>query len=672
MGKKCVITGPVGPIGPKGPTGLSIPGPTGPTGIGLTGPTGPTGSTEIFIQNTLFVDGTYGSDINGTRERFDLPFATIQAAINGATGGDRIEIQKGAYFENILINSGTTLSIDFQGSLLGTTGATGNTLTISGMGTDVTIDGCPDITANTMDGVAVHIDSSAIVFGEFGNLSSNTGSAICVSNSSDLSATCKNVTGETGNNPTIEISASTVHLQCDNIISSSSGSSAQAIRIISSGDLDITFNDLIKSGTGEAISIESASDFNGRFNNIYKTSGSDPVISMMTGNLVTFMGRGNDIIHSGTGSVIYLDNLSDLDNVFMGFFRDIINASSTNPTITLGDGLGTNGSFVVHCRDIKNNVSGSNVSNGTWLEVSNPYESQVYSRYIDSVSGFRFNTTNSNISTFDIHYENEILRASTSSTSGPYIQSNHQGRITGKHLEAQSTTGGTRAIYLDEADELICYNVDKVTSLNTEQPTILVDGAVGAAGSGADFCIRGKLVTGYTSLGSTGLTGTNSEQGVITVRDTCQSYFHTDTIVNLNTSSNGGFSVIVGGDETTEAHIYDSQIKSNTLAIGLEHDGSMGLTGASGTVTNGSRLYMYGSNLVVGAETSTGFNTDSTTVCTINSGNQANLVNLGKLKLNTDIEGNGSNPKSNPVIEPVPGPSGSKDVNSLYLNVTNC
>lgn len=49
--------------------------------------------TELFVQNTVFVDTTYGDDTTGERERLDLPFATLWAARDAAQYGDIIYVR---------------------------------------------------------------------------------------------------------------------------------------------------------------------------------------------------------------------------------------------------------------------------------------------------------------------------------------------------------------------------------------------------------------------------------------------------------------------------------------------------------------------------------------------------------------------------------------------------
>lgn len=63
-------------------------------------------SANTKVSDTIFVDGTYGDNTSGTRERFDKPFATITAATAAASASDTIWIHSGTYAEKI-----TSLSV---------------------------------------------------------------------------------------------------------------------------------------------------------------------------------------------------------------------------------------------------------------------------------------------------------------------------------------------------------------------------------------------------------------------------------------------------------------------------------------------------------------------------------------------------------------------------------
>lgn len=71
----------------------------GSTGFSFTaGPNSVMSGTGNVLQgNTLFVDAVNGDDGTGSRGFFNLPYATIQAAIAGASNGDCIVVRPGSY-----------------------------------------------------------------------------------------------------------------------------------------------------------------------------------------------------------------------------------------------------------------------------------------------------------------------------------------------------------------------------------------------------------------------------------------------------------------------------------------------------------------------------------------------------------------------------------------------
>ena len=90
----------VGPVGPPGAPGL-------PGSPGVNGTNGINANSEYG--NTVFVDKIYGDDLTGTRERFDLPFLTINAALTVAVSGDTVYVRSGNYTGNIVLKNGVNL-----------------------------------------------------------------------------------------------------------------------------------------------------------------------------------------------------------------------------------------------------------------------------------------------------------------------------------------------------------------------------------------------------------------------------------------------------------------------------------------------------------------------------------------------------------------------------------
>lgn len=94
------------------------------------------GTGAVFTINTIHVmkaDGLYGgNDATGTRQRLDLPFLTIQAALDAMVAGDKLVVWPGVYTEDITIAQDVTIELigaDIEGDV------------IIGGGTTATIDG---------------------------------------------------------------------------------------------------------------------------------------------------------------------------------------------------------------------------------------------------------------------------------------------------------------------------------------------------------------------------------------------------------------------------------------------------------------------------------------------------------------------------------------------------
>ena len=105
------VTGEIGFTGQKGQQELGLTGPVGVMGVCCENTTGPTGeagfpgiltsnctgcTAPIFVGNTVFVDAVFGSS-EGQRERFDLPFQTLEDASSAALPGDLIIVRPGTY-----------------------------------------------------------------------------------------------------------------------------------------------------------------------------------------------------------------------------------------------------------------------------------------------------------------------------------------------------------------------------------------------------------------------------------------------------------------------------------------------------------------------------------------------------------------------------------------------
>lgn len=65
--------------------------------------------SQLFQNNTLFVDQQFGNDSTGTRERRDLPYQTLQAAISASLVGDTIHVFPGNYTGPYSITQGLNI-----------------------------------------------------------------------------------------------------------------------------------------------------------------------------------------------------------------------------------------------------------------------------------------------------------------------------------------------------------------------------------------------------------------------------------------------------------------------------------------------------------------------------------------------------------------------------------
>jgi hypothetical protein len=126
-----------------------------------------TGANCLMAQTTYYVaPPTTGDDSNSGL--FGLPKATIQAAINAASGGDIIDIATGTYNERVTVDKSLTLNGAGQTNTIldGSTGLTGNGkgITISSGITNVTI---RNLTVRKYSGASGNLDAG--IYGVGGN-----------------------------------------------------------------------------------------------------------------------------------------------------------------------------------------------------------------------------------------------------------------------------------------------------------------------------------------------------------------------------------------------------------------------------------------------------------------------------------------------------------------------
>jgi len=67
---------------------------------------------EVLTGKTVWVDATYGNNTTAEPYRFDLPYATINAATNAALSGDLVYIRPGTYSETVTLKDGVNFWAD--------------------------------------------------------------------------------------------------------------------------------------------------------------------------------------------------------------------------------------------------------------------------------------------------------------------------------------------------------------------------------------------------------------------------------------------------------------------------------------------------------------------------------------------------------------------------------
>ena len=116
-------------------------------------------SVPTLVANTVFVMEN-GNDGTGTRERFDLPFASVSAAVQAAQAGDTVEVYAGTYDEpdpitaaNVLVKDGVNVYFHPNTFLTySSTAGSNSPFWDQGVGVTAKIWGYADIRINSLGG----------------------------------------------------------------------------------------------------------------------------------------------------------------------------------------------------------------------------------------------------------------------------------------------------------------------------------------------------------------------------------------------------------------------------------------------------------------------------------------------------------------------------------------
>lgn len=653
----CIIS-PAGIIGPAGNVFVGPTGPTGPTGSGPTGPPGP-----VNVQNTLYVDGTYGNDSSAQVENLAKPFLLIQTAINNSSSGDRIVIQHGTYNESITI-SGKNLTLDFKQSTI-------NTITISN--SVINIIGFPTITNG------LTIDSGSLLKGKIKDISNIGDDALLIDGSNTkVKITCRDI--ETDTNSSVEIVGGELNMKARDLICSDGV--FRCVYINSGGKFIGSIRDASINGTTASVlfaietDTDSSNSFIGHVRDIYT-----PLSGNSGGGIGIFGGKssilGRDIIErsvsrgqinsSNSDIVIQMREVSGRNISSAGQGRSTINffqncncdlilwkldqlleAQRTSAMSILGNNIGNQNIkiilFKIMCAGRGNYVYMRGNNNGSvsyvrmdsvlWIDIGNlrnNVNNEIFANYNVKLSGFEFNWDSEVLPAWNIGVDNFDSENLANRFNQPIYFN------LGTHVGNASSTKSRETFSLGGAEEGIFH-------LNLHN---IVDEAA------------------TLTSGETGLNSELFRYSLIFTRGKGRMEFEIDRLVNNESDPFGGLTFYI--NETPEVHFYNTFFNSPSLAIAIEHDGTTGP--AETLLNNAAKVFFHGSSVIIGNTGTSPFNTDSTSIVTVSTDQQTVVINEGRI--NTNITFETSAAKSNPVVEPITGPSGAKVINSIYYELFN-
>lgn len=133
----------------------------------------------IDVNNTVFVDASFGDDGTGARERMDLPFLTLEAASTAASSGDTVVVRPGAYTPATSIAK-TGVNWHFEaGSGVNMSAATGAIISDAGGAIVCSITGYAAFTRSGSPGASCNIvrmtNASSVIHMECASLTNTLG-----------------------------------------------------------------------------------------------------------------------------------------------------------------------------------------------------------------------------------------------------------------------------------------------------------------------------------------------------------------------------------------------------------------------------------------------------------------------------------------------------------------
>ncbi len=151
------------------------------------------GTGAVFTINTIHVmkaDGLYGgNDATGTRQRLDLPYLTITAALAAMQAGDKLVVWPGTYTEDVDIAQDVTIEL-IGADIVGFVGVDGGvTATIEGAGCSIVNAGAAENTVALAAGATLNLRVWRVV-------ATGSGGVGLYCNGSVLNSTCNVIAPE--------------------------------------------------------------------------------------------------------------------------------------------------------------------------------------------------------------------------------------------------------------------------------------------------------------------------------------------------------------------------------------------------------------------------------------------------------------------------------------------
>jgi hypothetical protein len=210
------------------------------------------GSSVTTIGKTIIVDGTFGDDLTGLRERLDKPFASVSVALAVAQSGDGIFIRNGTYNDSFTIPDGVCV----RGSCIG--GVTIQKLGVTANTTLVTMG-----ENSRLEDVALKLTSSGhytltgVKFGGTTSATAKLRTATVTVDNSGAGAGSSDVTGilvQSSGTPGREINA--IRAVTATVLSAGSGKKRGLLSDTTAGNFFSRDSNFVARGGTDAIAIE--------------------------------------------------------------------------------------------------------------------------------------------------------------------------------------------------------------------------------------------------------------------------------------------------------------------------------------------------------------------------------------------------------------------------------